>query len=393
MKNGQIASKDAAPDDWPPPPSLVSNPVEAIEKMLRKYCVLPRHAYLAVSLWVVATYLSSKFRAIPYVALLSPVKRCGKSRVLEVLLLLCFKPFSAIAPSPASLFRSIDQAQTLLLDEMEMLKPSKNASDTQQALIAILNAGYKRGATVPRCEGMGREIKVVHWPVYGPKAFATTMRLPSTLVDRCIVLSMQRRTPDQEISRFRQACADREGKDIRDQIIGWVESFNEVVASLYDSLPDLEFLNDRDAEIWSPLFAVCAAVCPDLSGQLRDDAKALSRDKETLDADESLPLRLLEDVLAVWPSTEVKHLHTDKLMVALQQMEDSPWKSDFPLTSRKLARLLKPFGILPRKSREGGPKEDPKRGYFLAAVQKAVARYCPSLKERSGTSGTEPTDS
>ena len=387
--NGHAAAASHTPDDWATPTQIVKSVVADVEQMLRCYCVMPKHAYLPLALWVVATYLSAVFRAFPYIALFSPMKRCGKTRLLDVLKLVCFEPFTGIAPTAPALFRSIGGGQTLLLDEMEILKPSKNASEGQQSMIAILNAGYKRGATVPRCEGNGKEIRVVNWPVFGPKAFATTSRLPSTLADRCIMVTMQRKTADQKVERFREARAEDEAKGIVVRISSFATEFGELIQQAYDTMPDLDFLNDRDAEIWSPLFAVCTVATSHLRTQLIEDAKALSRVKELADADESLALRLLEDVHAVWPSPDTKYVHTSDLLVRLQAMDDSIWKHEIELTSRKLARMLKAFGIFPRQVRLG----DSRKGYALAPIQRAVSRYLAISGEISETSETDSMDS
>ena len=62
------------------------------EAFFRRFCILPEAAYLPFTLWVAATHMSDAFDAFPYIALLSPVKRCGKTRVLEVFEMLCAKP-------------------------------------------------------------------------------------------------------------------------------------------------------------------------------------------------------------------------------------------------------------------------------------------------------------
>jgi hypothetical protein len=71
----------------PPAP----NAIQEAETFIRRYAILPDAAYLPLAAWAVATYVPDAFDAFPYVALLSPAKRCGKTRVLELLELLCAK--------------------------------------------------------------------------------------------------------------------------------------------------------------------------------------------------------------------------------------------------------------------------------------------------------------
>ena len=112
--------------------------------------------------------------------------------MLEVLELVCARVWRGAAPTPAALYRMMTNCPTLLLDEVEMLR-GKNVSETQQAVLAVLNAGHRAGATVPRCAGKDNHLEF--FPVYGPKAFAAIGKLPDTLGDRSICIAMQRRLP------------------------------------------------------------------------------------------------------------------------------------------------------------------------------------------------------
>ena len=87
----------------------------------------------------------------------SPEKRCGKTRLLDVLELLVAKPWRTIMPSEAVLFRKIDAAApTLLLDETDAIFNAKNANT--EPLRAVLNAGNRRGTIVPRCVGPRQQL-------------------------------------------------------------------------------------------------------------------------------------------------------------------------------------------------------------------------------------------
>ncbi len=68
----------------------------------------------------------------------------------------------------------------------------------------------------------------------------------------------------------------------------------------------LEFVSDRDAEAWSPLFAILAVADPDRLQELRVCAENLTRSKTSNAEDDSLALQLLADIRQVWPDTEPK---------------------------------------------------------------------------------------
>jgi hypothetical protein len=143
------------------------------------------------------------------------------------------------------------------------------------------------------------------------------------------------------------------------------------IAQAYSQYPDLEFLSsDRDAELWIPLFAICAVSAPDRLAELKGCAISLSGTKADDDADDSLSLRLLTDIRTVWPEGE-EHCDTATLLEKLKALEESPWP-DHGLSPRKVARMLRPFGVVPRTVRV--PGRTPK-GYEYASLSAAFERY------------------
>lgn len=97
--------------------------ITELEGFIKKYSVLPSHAALTLAVWSVATYLSDSFDMFPYLAILSPVKQCGKTRLTEVLGCICLEPMFTVGISEAALFRLTDRGgHTLIFDETEGLK-------------------------------------------------------------------------------------------------------------------------------------------------------------------------------------------------------------------------------------------------------------------------------
>jgi hypothetical protein len=345
------------------------NVIVSAERFVRRYCVLPNAAYLPVAAWAVATRVPLEFDAFPYVALLSPVKRCGKTRLLEVLELLCSTPQRVTTVSSASLFRMMQDVPTLLLDEVEALRNSR-PSDTSQAVLAILNAGHRKGATVTRC--VPPDWAVQHFPVYGPKVFAAIGGLPDTLADRSIIIPMQRKTPSQSVDRFLQGRAKADAKPIGESLTRWVEACQESVRTAYEGTHDLKFLSDRDADLWMPLFAVCTVAAPERLGELRQCAVILSGAKVADDVEDSLSIKLLADVLKVWRAG-VDRMTTASLLQRLKELGDSPW-AERELTANRLSIMLRPFAVASRQIRIGN---ETAKGYLRTSLDEAFSRYLP----------------
>src|SRR5205823_4148061 len=117
------------------------------------------------------TYAIDAAYATPYVLILSPEKRSGKTRLIEVLAELVREPWSVVGASEAALFRRLaERRPTLLLDEIDAVFGS--ATERTEPVRAILNAGNRRGATVARCVGQGRVQQVEDFAVYSAKVLA-----------------------------------------------------------------------------------------------------------------------------------------------------------------------------------------------------------------------------
>ncbi len=346
-----------------------ANLVGEVEQFIRRFVVLPEDAYLPVAIWIISTHAAQHFDCFPYIALLSPAKRCGKTRLLEVLETMVNHPWRGTAPTPAALYRMMIEAPTLLLDEVEAFN-SKNKSESAHAILAILNAGHRKGATIPRCDGPKHELK--HFAVYGPKAFAAIGRLPDTLTDRSIVIAMQRRTRGQKVERFLTARAAAEAKPLRDDAGTFAAAYQNAIGQAYRHLldTDLEFLGDRDADLWIPLFATCSVSAPDRVTELRGCAVKLSAAKAEDDAGDSLALQLLADIKAVWPEDQDR-CDTANLLERLKVLEESQW-AEYGLSPRRLAKMLRPFGVEVRSIRIG---DRTVRGYEYGSLKSAFSRY------------------
>jgi hypothetical protein len=142
--------------------------VLTLESTFRQYVAFDDGLPLVLALWTVATHVFACFDAFGYLAITSPTKRCGKTRLAEIIELLAKKGLRTVGASPAAIFRSIDaDTPTLIIDEAEALSIK---SDRSEAIREILNAGYRDGQFVLRCESSdGRSFKPKRYKIYCPK--------------------------------------------------------------------------------------------------------------------------------------------------------------------------------------------------------------------------------
>ncbi|MGH9705132.1 MAG: DUF3631 domain-containing protein [Candidatus Acidiferrales bacterium] len=359
--------------------------IEEAEQFIQRYAVIARGLPLVLALWSQATHQFERFDAFPYLAITSSTKRCGKTRTGELLEMLCANPMATVSATPAVIFRSIaEQKPTLIIDEAETLS---TRSDRAEALREILNAGNRAGRMVRRCEAPSYRVRV--FPIFCPKVIILIGDLSDTLADRCIPVQMKRRR-NEPIQRFRRSVAANEAAAIRDKMAEWAARYSSAVVEWYNN-HDLEFLQDREEEIWLPLFAVCSIAAPERFLELKAIAERLSQLKHDSEPTD-YGLRLLADIREVFAARQEGRIATSALLVDLNALSESPW-ADWThgnrLNSRSLAHLLKPFGIHSENLRFG---ESVAKGYTHPSFADAWECYLPPNSAASRYTATEPVN-
>jgi hypothetical protein len=89
-----------------------------------KYVVFPSpEAHDATVLWCAASHGQPAWEHAPRLTPISPQKRCGKSRLMDIAEAVCYRPLITINASTAAVVRSItkDDPPTLMVDEADTL--------------------------------------------------------------------------------------------------------------------------------------------------------------------------------------------------------------------------------------------------------------------------------
>lgn len=374
---------------------------------IEKYTVLPtEHVAPTLALWMAHTWVSPAFYTTPRLVLSSPVPGSGKTRVLELLNLVCFDPKMTISSSTAALFRRIGLAHrngqippTVLFDEIDAVFGASRPSEQTEQLRSLMNSGYKRGATVDRCEGDASKMEVIEWPVFSPLALAGLAgRLPETITTRAIVIEMRKRAAGEHVAPYRERDARAEVISIVEALKAWAEDAIRPLETVQPVLP--AGVEDRPAEVWEPLLAVA-----DMAGERWPDA-ARSACLSFVFAPSHRPLplgvELLRDIREVMGHGEdtthrkVDRIKTTDLLAMLKNLDDAPWAGldGGGIASRRLSQLLAEYSVAPVPARINGVTE---RGYLLAGNAKqagladAWSRYLPPTSSESVTRDTAVT--
>jgi hypothetical protein len=335
----------------------------------------------AIALWVAHTWALDAFDYTPYLHILSPEKRCGKTRLLDCIELIASKPWRTISPTEAVLFRKIEAHKpTLLLDEVDAVFCG-GKDERKEPLRALLNAGFERKAKIPRC--VGQSFQVQDFAVFCAKALAGIATLPDTVSDRCIPIRLIRRSREESVERFRKREAETAVTPIYAGFAEWARR-QDTIEKLRAARPDVPAeLSDRNADICEPLLAIADLAGGDWSKRGRNALVSLCAGE--IDEDESIGVRLLSAIREVFDATGADRLATKELLEQLvNQDTDAPWagwwehdlKNDnIKGPGAKLAKYLKPFRI---KSRGVRLADGTTRGYTRADFEDEWKRYCPA---------------
>jgi Protein of unknown function (DUF3631) len=352
------------PEPWP---ESVEGPALLAELASGIICfvVLPWESAVASALWIVHAYVFEAFSISPRLAITAPEKQCGKTTLLSLIEALVPKPLLASNITAAATFRAIEEWKpTLLIDEADTFLGENNE------LRGVLNSGHRRNGQVIRTVSVGDSHELGLFSTFCPIAIASIGKLPSTLEDRSVVISMRRALPDERFSRFDQMAADALAP-LASRAKRWADDNLETLGKSDPEVP--AELHGRAADNWRPLLAIA-----DLAGDgwprwARKAAISLSARGD----DGSVRIQLLTDIRVILDERNVDRISSAELVQALCTIEGRPWqdwKAGRPITANQLARQLAPFGIKPKTMRI---TKEPVKGYDRSDFTDAFTRYLP----------------
>jgi uncharacterized protein DUF3631 len=326
---------------------------------------------VALALWTLHTYALDAAEQSPYLVITAPEKRCGKTMLRDALSEIVRQPWTIdAAPTESTIFRKISADQpTLLLDEVDAL--FRGSRERVEPLRALFNGGNRRGATVPRCVGEGSKYEVIDFEIFCAKALVgiDAARWPSTIRDRSIEVVLRRKRRDESVKRFRRREVAPIAAAIRQEAELWATP--ERIAGLTEARPDLpDDLDDRAADGWEPLLAIADMAGGDWPERAREAATVLSGGRTDFTAD-SPAVRLLADIAGIF-DTRGDRVSSADLLADLHALDEAPWGDPPQLTPRRLAEMLRPFGVRRGTVRIG---EDTAKGYKREDFADPLTRY------------------
>jgi hypothetical protein len=345
--------------------------LQMVFDFLGRFIAFPtEHAQVATTLWAAHAHSMEKWDSTPRLALLSPEPASGKTRALEILELLVPRPVLATDVSSAFLFRRVaseDGRPTILFDEIDAVFGNK--AQEKEDLRSFLNAGHRKGAVAGRCVVKGKTVETEELPAYCAVALAGLGWLPDTILTRSVVVRMRRRRADEHVEAYRRRIHAPQGEAIRHELEVWGQSLPDEI----ERWPEVEGIEDRDADVWEALLVVAELVGGAWPDRARKAAVALVAASKEVEP--SLGIKLLMDLRTVFGDRD--QMSSKVILQELAALEESPWRDirGKPLDERGLAYRLRQFSIRSKTVRVG---EATPKGYTKADLYDAWRRYLPS---------------
>ena len=360
--------------------------LDALSRLFARFVVFPSDQdRYAVATWALHTWALDAFDNTPRLALLSAEKGSGKTRVLEILELVCRNPIQTVNVSVPVLFRLTggEQPPTILFDEAETMLGYRVAKEHED-LRGLVNAGHRRGSAVYRMvmDGKGGGAPE-RFETFAPVAFAGLEELPETVMARSVVVRMRRRMPSEIVENLRHRQGVQITAELRDSLEAWSlrPDLHDALHELLENLAPPAGVEDRAADVWESLLVLGELAGEPWSQRLEEAASSIHT--RSVEEDSSLGVQLLRDVRSVFVERgNPTRLASAEIVGALVQLEGAPWpsvKSGDPLDAQRFAQYVKKYGIRSKKLREG---PDVFNGYTRESFEDSWARYVPDVPAR-----------
>ena len=349
-------------------------------EFIRRYVVLDDDALDIVTVWTMGTWTFSPActnpATYPYLYVAAP-KGSGKTVLgQDVIGSIARNPQNTVGITGPGVFRligSIDEetgevmnmSPTLTLDEID----ATYSGAKDEALRQMLNAGYKRGATVPRAAGT----TTINYPVFCPKVLMgiDNGHLPDTVLDRSIRIDLHRASREEmtTIEPFYSFDVEDEAAELSQSLSDWAKGISTVLRE-YRPAP-IDGFAPRQWEIARTLVQLAYAIGNE--DRIRQAlASVMTRNPERPDAKVSLYRAILDLFASTDEDRVTTRMILDKLATDGVAVPGNSGKG--------LAAVLSEEGITPDylRLRPGHPGiVDGKmiqRGYFRHKFDGAFAR-------------------
>ncbi len=241
--------------------------VEEIKKLVTDYVDLPTTALEFSAWYIIMSWVYDRLTTLSYLRFRGDTG-CGKSRALDVIGRLCYKPLMmAGAATPAPIYREIRRFRgTVIMEEADF-----GDSTEKSEVVTILNCGFEKNRPVIRCSRDNPDnLEIL--PCYGPKVFATRGAFTDKALEaRCLTFIMEE-TDREDMPPLLGSKFFARANKIRSKLLKWrLEHYEDIDADAIEDI-DLGPLEPRLKQVGLP-FAIPFKDMPEVLNRFRSFMK------------------------------------------------------------------------------------------------------------------------
>jgi hypothetical protein len=350
-----------------------------VYEYIKQFIHFPDESYLNyVTLWVIGTYIFMIFRYYPYVWL-NAEKGSGKTLLMEILSAIAFNGELITNPTESVIFRDItNNLNTMFIDEVDQLR--KRDKETYGSIIRLLNAGFSKAGVVKRVEQTSKGRFVVKtYIAYSPKMFAGINEIDDVLQDRTVRIPLLRKKDNEIVQRYKETDDILKlQQSIRDDLYIFALNHAREIAEIYhtegDVIEGMSHLNNREFDIWEPIFLLANMVDTQYgTTKLTDMMEALSKksaeEKQSDDVSQNETYKLLnllkamlDELSPINQDNDIRMYDAEKVFEYFKANDDFDWIQ----RTNVLTRRLKKVKVVSEQKRIDGVK---KRVYILKMAE------------------------
>jgi hypothetical protein len=358
-------------EPWPEPVDTATLLRECGAQICRYVVLVQDHHQTAAVLWAAHCWLYD--HGVPtYSPILAPTSAepdSGKTTLVAVVGRMAPRFSLNIEMTGPSLYRFVDAVKpTLVIDEADDLFVRK--SDLKH----LINAGWTRGAKIPRQVNIDGVWVTAYFDPFTPKAIALLGRnLPPTTRSRSIELRMLPKRADEKAEEFKH-IDDAEFAVLRRKFARWAADNAAALRAAKPTAPS--GLNNRAAMNWTLLLAIAELAGGEWPKRAREAAERLSRSgRQPSDG-----VKLLIATKKMFLSSGAKVLASERIVAELIKDPTDIWvdyNRGGNVTQRQVAHLFSAYDIEPGTVHPTGRSNYSPQGYKLEQFDDVFARLVP----------------
>ncbi|MDO8556429.1 MAG: hypothetical protein Q7R96_04630, partial [Nanoarchaeota archaeon] len=262
------------------PQELFNQIVDLYKKFL---FFLNEEWYKVRALWDIGTYFFNIFDAYPLYENRGGMG-AAKTKSMEISRRITFNACRDIIvnPSEAVLFRETHSKRpTKYIDEAEKLFRVNKGIMEADNRVELINASYKKGASVPRIEEKAGKRITVFYETYSPTQIASINGLFGATEDRAIIQTHTRAPPnDPRGNKDPNEEPQTTWENVRNQLYIFMMENWKTVKQTYNAFSNETSLNNREFQIWKPLLCLAKIIDETLYAEVRSFAETSAKIKK-----------------------------------------------------------------------------------------------------------------